>query len=112
MFIFQGNLDKLLSKPQFKEKILSLYKLTERKYKREETRVTTRARMCAVKDSAVFCEISMAAELAKIGPDWLLGKKILREIEEPLKAMNYLLNCLNLQPEVQQITHKKSRTSK
>lgn len=92
----KGELDDLLTKPQFKEKILSLYKLTSRKYKLEETRVTTRARMMAVKDSAVFREISTTADMAKIGPDWLLGKKILHEIEEPLKAMTYLLNCLGL----------------
>lgn len=95
-FFLQGELDDLLTKPQFKEKILSLYKLTSRKYKLEETRVTTRARMMAVKDSAVFREISTTADMAKIGPDWLLGKKILHEIEEPLKAMTYLLNCLGL----------------
>ncbi|GAB1599350.1 spindle-like microcephaly-associated homolog [Argonauta hians] len=88
----KGKINILLSK-QYMEKIMSLYKLTERKYKQEENRVVTRARLAA-KDSHVCYEKAIQS---RIGPDWLLGKKKLQEFEEPLKAITYLMYCLGLQ---------------
>ncbi|XP_052827235.1 abnormal spindle-like microcephaly-associated protein homolog [Octopus bimaculoides] len=90
----KGKMDELLSRQKFVEKIMSLHKLTVWKYKQEEIRIVTRARLVAAKDACPFYENTV---LSKIGPDWLLSKKKLQEFEEPLKAMTYLIYCLGLQ---------------
>ncbi|CAI9716381.1 spindle-like microcephaly-associated homolog [Octopus vulgaris] len=64
----KGRMDELLSRQQFVEKILSLYKLTVRKYKQEETRIVTRARLVAAKDACPFYENTVLSKIGECEP--------------------------------------------
>ena len=76
------------------DKLKSIHKLTERKHKVEENQRVTRARMNATFNTTLVFRSPVKKH--KIKPDWALHKDKMKEIESPLKAINFVMTNLGL----------------
>ncbi|XP_053380194.1 abnormal spindle-like microcephaly-associated protein homolog [Mercenaria mercenaria] len=78
------------------ERLRSIQMLTSRKHKLEVNQRVTRARMNASSLNATFM-VRSPVKRQKIKPDWSLHKDKMNEIENPLKAINFVLGNLGIQ---------------
>ena len=79
------------------EKLTSIQSLTARKHKLEENQRVTRARMNASSLNATFL-VSAPVKKHKVKPEWALHKDKMNDIENPLKAINFVLGNLGIKP--------------
>lgn len=78
------------------DRLRSIHTLTARKHKLEENQRVTRAKMNASSLNATFM-IRSPMKKQKIKPDWSLQKDKMTEIQNPLKAINFVLGNLGIQ---------------
>ena len=79
------------------EKIQSIHKIVSRKHNMEEKRQLIKSKMAA---SQSFCAGHALANrhqrLQVIKPEWVLRRNSIHVIEDPFKAIMFVMNCLNL----------------
>ncbi|XP_069088229.1 abnormal spindle-like microcephaly-associated protein [Pleurodeles waltl] len=89
--------------PKAVDRICSIYKLTARKHKMDAQRTLSKRMMSSV--SAPFSRNATFAMQAtpvrtklvsRIKPDWILRKDNMKEIEDPLKAIEMLMDTLSI----------------
>ncbi|KAL3871776.1 hypothetical protein ACJMK2_039754 [Sinanodonta woodiana] len=87
---------------QFEEKITdklqSIYALTARKNKINENLRVTRAKIAAAKNCNSLFPVPTPVKHYKVRPDWVLKKNKMREIEDSLTAINFVLESFNILP--------------
>jgi len=76
------------------DKLKSIHTLTSRKHKIEETQRVTRAKMNATFNFSFV--VRSPVKKQKIKPDWSLNKDKMKEIDNPLKAINFVLTNLGI----------------
>ena len=79
------------------EKIQSIHKIVARKHNMEEKRQLIKSKMAA---SQSFCGGLPTGvrqpKLHIIRPEWVLRRNSIHVIEDPMKAISFVMNCLNL----------------
>ena len=79
------------------EKIQSIHKIVSRKHNMEEKRQLIKTKMAA---SQSFCggppTGGRQAKLHVIRPEWVLRRNSIHVIEDPMKAISFVMNSLNL----------------
>ena len=90
--------------PKIADKIASIHRLTERKHKMDTKRLDTRKRLNSGSNylnRSCMNNSVMGATPAKqhrraVQPEWVLGRGKLRDIQDPVKAVMYLMDALGL----------------
>lgn len=86
--------DKKLS-----EKLRSIHCLTARKHKIDESRQLRQARLLAAKSFNSSLPVHLPQKKQhKIRPDWVLHKDKMKEIQDPLTAVNFVMDSFQLKP--------------
>ena len=79
------------------EKIQSIHKIISRKHNMEERRQLIKSKMAA---SQSFCSTLPSANRHQrphlIKPEWVLRRNSIHVIEDPFKAISFVMNCFNL----------------
>ncbi|XP_050415465.2 abnormal spindle-like microcephaly-associated protein homolog [Patella vulgata] len=88
----------IMSNRSFTDKLRSLYALTARKHKLQEGRNLVKAKMNASKSFNRTLPLSTPAKKRKVRPDWLLNRDSIREIDDPMRAIKFVMDNLNLAP--------------
>ncbi|KAK3591436.1 hypothetical protein CHS0354_033435 [Potamilus streckersoni] len=88
----------MLSEEKITDKLQSIYALTARKNKISENLRVTRAKLAAAKNCNSSFPVPTPVKHYKVRPDWILKKKKMREIEDPLTAINFVLESFNILP--------------
>ncbi|CAG2201877.1 ASP [Mytilus edulis] len=77
------------------EKIRSIHLLTARKHKIDESRQLRQARLLAAKSFNCSLPIHHKKQ-HKIKPDWVLRKDKMKELQDPLSAVNFVMDSFQL----------------
>lgn len=94
IILFQG----IVENKKFVEKLRSIHTLTSRKHKLEENQRVTRARMNATFNTTFV--VRSPVKKQRIKPEWSLNKDKMTEIENPLKAIDFVMCNLSIQKKV------------
>ncbi|KAK3088174.1 hypothetical protein FSP39_015668 [Pinctada imbricata] len=87
------------SDPKFKDKIQSLHVLVSRKNKVNETRQLRQARQLAAKSFNCTLPVHVPVKkVHKIRPDWVLQRDKMHEIDNPMQAINFVMDNYNITP--------------
>ncbi|ELT97378.1 hypothetical protein CAPTEDRAFT_220529 [Capitella teleta] len=79
------------------EKLNSLHKLTSRKHKMNKDRKTVQNKMAASRSlSSTMPIMAPVVKTPRVSPDWVLSKNKMQEIEDPMAAINFVMDTLRL----------------
>ncbi len=92
-FVFQ----KVHSLPRVTDRIQSIHKVVSRKHNMEEKRQLAKSKMAM---SHTFCGslpgVGRPHKSQDIRPEWVLRRNSIHVIEDPMKAISFVMNCLHL----------------
>lgn len=89
----------MLSQPRVKERIQSLYNLSARKYQLQENQQMRQAKLNASKMFNSTLPIrGTAHKPRKIRPAWVLHRDSLHNIDNPMQAINFVMDNLHIRP--------------
>ncbi|KAJ8300168.1 hypothetical protein KUTeg_021687 [Tegillarca granosa] len=91
--------DEICENTKLADKIRSIHSLTVRKHRIDEKRLIRQAKQIAAKSFNSTLPIHLPHKKQyKIRPDWVLRKDNMREIEDPLQAINFVMDSLQICP--------------
>ncbi|ESO92879.1 hypothetical protein LOTGIDRAFT_232956 [Lottia gigantea] len=88
----------IVSNRNYTDKIKSMYALTARKHKLEEGRNLVKAKIAASRTFNSTLPLSTPAKKRRIRPDWILNRDSIHEIENPMRAIKFVMDNLGLAP--------------
>lgn len=89
----------MLSQPRVKERIQSLYNLSARKYQLQENQQMRQAKLNASKMFNSTLPIrGTPHKPRKIRPAWVLHRDSLHNIDNPMQAINFVMDNLHIRP--------------
>jgi len=81
------------------EKLRSIHLLTARKHKIDATRQIRQARLLAAKSFNCSLPVHIPHKKQhKITPDWVLRRDKMKEIQDPLTAINFVMESFQVKP--------------
>ncbi|XP_066548486.1 abnormal spindle-like microcephaly-associated protein [Amia ocellicauda] len=82
--------------PKVAERVCSIYRLTARKHKMDAERTVTRQKMNVSLNGSFFSQATprKARALPRIVPDWVLRKDSMKEVVDPLRAIQMVAEAL------------------
>ena len=80
------------------EKLRRIHTLTLRKHKMEEKRQITRTKIAASRSFSGGVVLATPSKLARIRPEWVFRRNSVKEMHDPMAAVNFLLTSLQLAP--------------
>lgn len=97
--LFTIFLQVMLSQPRVKERIQSLYNLSARKYQLQENQQMRQAKLNASKMFNSTLPIrGTPHKPRKIRPAWVLHRDSLHNIDNPMQAINFVMDNLHIRP--------------
>lgn len=97
--LFTIFLQVMLSQPRVKERIQSLYNLSARKYQLQENQQMRQAKLNASKMFNSTLPIrGTPHKPRKIRPAWALHRDSLHNIDNPMQAINFVMDNLHIRP--------------
>ena len=82
------------------EKLTSMHAITLRKMSVKEKQQICKNKMAASKSFCGAAPAMTPSKRPKLCPDWVLRKDKLKEINDPLSALVFVMNCLQVIPKV------------
>ncbi|KAF3835456.1 hypothetical protein F7725_028014 [Dissostichus mawsoni] len=84
--------------PKVLDRLRSIYRLTARKHKMDAERTVTKQKMNASINGSFFFQATprKSRPLPKFAPDWVLRKDKLKDIVDPLRAIQMVANTLSI----------------
>ncbi|XP_037625418.1 abnormal spindle-like microcephaly-associated protein isoform X1 [Sebastes umbrosus] len=89
---------EVMKQPKVLDKIHSIYRLTARKHKMDAERTVMKQKMNASINGTFFFEATprKSRPVPKFAPDWVLKKDKLKDIVDPLRAIQLVANTLSI----------------
>ncbi|XP_064648823.1 abnormal spindle-like microcephaly-associated protein homolog [Lineus longissimus] len=87
--------EEIIENKTLKDKILSIHAITTRKHKMKERQQVIKSKMAA---NNSLLHPTPCKQPKVMSPFWVLRKNKMKEIKEPLPAINFVLNVLHLAP--------------
>ncbi|MBN3324494.1 ASPM protein, partial [Atractosteus spatula] len=86
--------------PKAVDRICSIYRLTARKHKMDAARTLTRQKMNVSLNGSFFSQTTphKTKAIPRIAPDWVLRKDNMKEVVDPLQAIQMLADALAVVP--------------
>uniref|UniRef100_A0A671VR07 Assembly factor for spindle microtubules n=1 Tax=Sparus aurata TaxID=8175 RepID=A0A671VR07_SPAAU len=89
---------EVMKLPKVLDRIRSIYRLTARKHKMDAERTVIKQKMNASINGSFFVQATprKTRPTPKFAPDWVLGKNKLKDIVDPLRAIQMVANTLSI----------------
>ncbi|XP_070817878.1 abnormal spindle-like microcephaly-associated protein [Chaetodon trifascialis] len=89
---------EVMKLPKLLDKIRSIYRLTARKHKMDAERTVIKQKMNASLNGSFFIQATprKSHPVPKFAPDWVLRKDKLKDIVDPLRAIQMVANTLSI----------------
>ncbi|XP_043936192.1 abnormal spindle-like microcephaly-associated protein [Protopterus annectens] len=86
--------------PEARARICSIYRLTARKHKMDAARAVTKWKMSSSLNSSTYMPSTPVRTkmVSRIQPDWVLRKDNMKEVVDPLQAIQMVVDTLGLSP--------------
>ncbi|XP_069050242.1 abnormal spindle-like microcephaly-associated protein [Lepisosteus oculatus] len=86
--------------PKAVDRICSIYRLTARKHKMDAARTLTRQKMNVSLNGSFFSQVTphKTKAIPRIAPDWVLRKDNMKEVVDPLQAIQMVADALAIVP--------------
>ncbi|XP_028818090.1 abnormal spindle-like microcephaly-associated protein homolog [Denticeps clupeoides] len=86
--------------PKALDRLCSIYRLTARKYKMDAERTVTKQKMNASLNGSFFTQATPRKQkpVPKFAPDWVLRRDKMKDIVDPLRAIQMLADALGVVP--------------
>ena len=92
-------LQEVKENQKLSDKLRSIHLLTARKHKIDATRQIRQARLLAAKSFNCSLPVHIPHKKQhKITPDWVLRKDKMKEIQDPLTAINFVMESFQVKP--------------
>ncbi|TWW58330.1 Abnormal spindle-like microcephaly-associated protein -like protein [Takifugu flavidus] len=90
---------EVMNLPKVLERIRSIYRLTARKHKKDAERTFVKQKMNASISGSFFVQATPRRSrlLPKFAPDWVLRKDKLKDIVDPLRAIQMVAHTLSVE---------------
>ncbi|KAK9519679.1 hypothetical protein VZT92_022391 [Zoarces viviparus] len=87
---------EVMKLPKVLDRLRSIYRLTARKHKMDAERTVTKQKMNATMNGSFFVQATprKSRPVPKFAPDWVLRKDKLKDIVDPLRAIEMVANTL------------------
>ncbi|XP_067846741.1 abnormal spindle-like microcephaly-associated protein [Heptranchias perlo] len=88
------------SLPRAMDRIRSIYELTVRKHKMDTDRINVKQRMNVPRNGVLYIPATPVRTrvVSKLNPDWVLRRDNMKEIVDPLKAIQLVVDTLGISP--------------
>uniref|UniRef100_A0A671VNX9 Assembly factor for spindle microtubules n=1 Tax=Sparus aurata TaxID=8175 RepID=A0A671VNX9_SPAAU len=87
---------EVMKLPKVLDRIRSIYRLTARKHKMDAERTVIKQKMNASINGSFFVQATPRKTRPTFAPDWVLGKNKLKDIVDPLRAIQMVANTLSI----------------